>query len=201
MTIAEQIRARIEQMPAGEPFTTASLLALGTRANVDQTLHRLARGGHITSVSRGIYVRPKMNRFVGPVMPEPLQIAEAIARATGAVIQVHGAEAARQFGLTTQMPMQPVYLTTGSTRRLKFGKLLITLKHTAPRKLALDGRPGLALVALAYLGKEGVTIEAIERVRQQLQPEEFERLRRATGIMPAWLSDRFLRHQRSSGHG
>jgi len=40
------------------------------------------------------------------------------------------------------MPMQPVYLTTGSTRRLKFGKLLITLKHTSPRKLALDGRPG-----------------------------------------------------------
>lgn len=201
MTIAQQIRERIEQIPVGEPFTTASLLALGTRATVDQTLRRLARGGHIASVSRGVYIRPKMSRFTGPVMPEPLKIAEAIARTTGAIIQPHGAEAARQFGLTTQVPTQPVYLTSGPTRHLKVGKLLVTLEHTSSRKLALGGRPGLALAALEYLGKEGVTTKAIEQVRRQLHPEEFETLRHATGLMPAWLSDRFLRHKRASGLG
>lgn len=199
MTSAEQIRERIEAIPTGEPFTTVSLLALGTRASVDQNLRRLVRSGHIVSVGRGVYVRPRMNRYVGAVMPEPYKIAEAVAHSTGAKIQVHGAEAARHFGLTTQVPTQPVYLTTGPTRHLKVGNMVVTLKHTSPRKLSLPGRPGLAMAALLHLGKEGVTHEAIETIRRQLEPEEFETLRRATGVMPGWLSDRFLRHRRATG--
>ena len=199
MNAAEQIRMQIEQIPLGEPFTTASLLGLGMRATVDQTLRRLAQSGRIMPVSRGVFVRPKVNRFVGPVKPAPFKIAEAIARSTGAVIQPHGAEAARVFGLTTQMQTQPVYLTTGPTRRVKVGQLVVTLKHAAPRKFGLAGRPGLALSALRYLGKEGVTLETIETVRRQLEPEEFEALRSATGLMPAWLSDRLHRHERAFG--
>lgn len=198
MTIAEQIRQRIESIPIGEPFTTASLLTLGTRASVDQNLRRLAQSGYIASVGRGVYVRPKMSRYVGAVMPEPFKIAEAIASSTGAIVQLHGAEAARQFGLTTQVPTQPVYLTTGPTRHLKVGNMVITLKHTSPRKLSLPGRPGLALAALLHLSKEGVTNAAIETVRRQLKPEEFETLRKATGIMPAWLSNWFIRHRRDA---
>lgn len=197
MTIAEQIRKRVEEIPIGEPFTTASLLELGTRATVDQTLHRLARSGQIAAVSRGVYVRPKMSRFVGSVMPEPYKVAEAIARSTGAVIQVHGAEAARQFGLTTQVPTQAVYLTTGPSRRLKMGKLEVTLKHTTPRNLALTGRPGLALAALRHLGKREATPAVIEAIRRKLEPEEFEALRKATGVMPAWLADLFQHHRRA----
>jgi hypothetical protein len=197
MTTAEQIRMRVKALPLGEPFTTASLLELGTRATVDQTLHRLARSGHITSVSRGVYVRPRTSRYVGSVMPEPYKVAEAIAHSTGATLQVHGAEAARQFGLSTQVPTQAVYLTTGPSRHLKMGKLEVTLKHTSPRKLALAGRPGLALAALRHLGKREVTSEVIEAIRRKLEPMEFETLRRATGLMPAWLSDQFHHYQRA----
>lgn len=199
MKVAEQIRQRIESIPAGEPFTTASLLELGNRAAVDQALRRLTRSGYIASVSRGVYVKPRVSRFVGAVLPEPYKVAEAIAHATGSTIQLHGAEAARRFGLTTQMPTQPVYLTTGPTRRLKMGKLEITLKHTSPRKLALTGPPGLAMAALLHLGKREVAPKVIEAVRRQLEPAEFETLRRATGVMPAWLADQFLRHRRAYG--
>lgn len=201
MTIAERIRERIETMPVGEPFTTASLLTLGTRAAVDQNLRRLTQSGHIATVGRGVYVRPKVSRYVGTVMPEPFKIAEAIARSTGATVQLHGAEAARHFGLTTQVPTQPVYLTTGPTRHVRVGNMVVTLKHTTPRKLGLSGRPGLALAALRHLGKEGVTVKTIEAVRRQLEPSEFETLRQATGMMPAWLADRFLRHGQATGRG
>lgn len=199
MTITERIRAQIETIPVGEPFTTASLLSLGTRAAVDQALRRLKQSGHLLAVSRGIYVRPKVSRFAGPVTPEPIRIAEAVAQASGAVLQPHGAEAARAFGLTTQVPTQPVYLTTGPTRHLQVGNLTITLRHTSPRKLGLTGRPGLALSALRHLGKAGVTMAAIEAVRRQLTTEEFAALRAATGVMPGWLADRFYQHERGLG--
>lgn len=200
MKVTELIRQRIEQIPTGEPFTTTALLQVGSRAAVDQALHRMERAGQIRRVSRGLYVRPKVNRFVGEVPPAPHQVAGAIARATGASLLVHGAEAARHFGLSTQVPTQAVYYTSGPSRRARLGKLEIVLKHTTPRKMALAGRPaGMALSALRYLGKEQVTPEVIEAIRRQLPLEEFEVLRSATHAMPGWLSDMFYRHRREHG--
>ena len=76
---AESIRQRIEMMPLGEPFTPTAFLECGTRASIDQTLSRLVKTGMIERVTRGVFVRPEMNRFVGKVSPSPLKVAETIA--------------------------------------------------------------------------------------------------------------------------
>src|SRR5690554_3214347 len=141
MTVSARIRAKIEEPPAGEPFVPTVFLALGSRASVDQTLSRLARTGSIERVSRGVYVRPAQSRFVGKVPPAPVKVAKAIAEAYGAIVQRHGAEAARRLELTTQAPTQPVYLTTGSRRSVRLGRLKVEMRKTSPRKLALAGRP------------------------------------------------------------
>lgn len=198
---AELIRRRIEQIPAGEPFTPAGLLECGTRASIDQSLSRMVKAGLIERVTRGVFVRPEVSRYAGKVMPEPVKVAEALARSTGAVVQVHGAEAARRLGLTTQVPMQPVFTTSGPSRRIKFGQLEIRLQHASPRKLALAGRPaGLALAALWYLGKGEVSPGTLEQVRRKLPSGEFDALRSATHAMPAWMSDVFYRHEHTRRH-
>lgn len=192
MKTTEPIRKRIEQIPRGEPFTPATFLELGTRAAVDQALSRLAKTGVISRLTRGVFVRPEENRFVGRVLPEPAKVAETIASARGGRIQVHGAEAARRFGLSTQVPTQAIFLTTGPTKRFHVGKLPVTLKHASPRKLVLANRPaGVALSALWYLGKEQVTPETIETIRSKLPPKEFEALKAAKASMPAWMADVF----------
>jgi hypothetical protein len=201
---AELIRQRIEKMPAGEPFTPTAFLAFGTRASVDQTLSRLAKAGTIERVTRGVFMRPEVSRFVGKVMPEPLKVAETIAKATGAIVGIHGAEAARRLELTTQVPTQSVFSTSGPSKRIRVGKMDIRLQHVCQRKLALAGRPaGLAIAAMWYLGKTEVTPSLIEKIRHKLSGDEFEALKCATSSMPAWMSDAFLRHGRAVGgvHG
>jgi hypothetical protein len=143
-------------------------------------------------------VRPKINRFVGNVMPEPIKVAEMIAKTTGSIIQVHGAEAARQLELTTQVPIQPVFSTSGPSKRIRVGKMEIHLQHVCPRKLTLAGRPaGLALAAMWYLGKKEVTPSLIEKIRCKLALSEFEVLKSATSAMPAWMSDAIFQHERA----
>lgn len=187
--ITEQVRRTIDDLPQGTVFTSAQLAPIGPRAAIDQALARMVKTGQITRVARGVFVRPEQNRFVGPVSPRVADVAEAIARTHGAVIEVQGAEAARMFGLTTQVPVKPVFSTTGPTRRLRLGNLELTLQHRRPRKLALAGRPaGRALAALWYLGKENVTLEVIETIRTQLPPGEFEVLVGAISVMPAWMA-------------
>ncbi len=187
---AELIRQHIEGIPLGEPFTPNLFLGCGTRASVDQTLSRLVKAGAIERITRGAYMRPEINRFVGKVMPEPIKVAAMIAKNTGAIVQVHGAEAARKLELTTQVPIQTVFSTSGPSRRIQMGTLQIHLQHVCQRKLALAGRPaGLALAAMWYLGKNEVTLSLIEKIQHKLSSEEFEALQSATSAMPAWMSN------------
>jgi len=146
-----------------------------------------------------MFVRPKENRFIGNVMPDATKIVEVLAREHGETIQVHGAEAARRFKLSTQVPTMPVFLTSGPTRELKIGKLTIKLKHASHRKLHLAGkRAGLALSALWYLGKDNVNSNVISAIHEGLTEKEFENLKHTD--MPAWMSGAFEKYDKATIH-
>lgn len=167
------------------------LLTLGPRASIDQALSRMARGGESERVARGIYARPQVNKTLGRAVPvEPEKVVEVMARVANVKVSVHGAEAARRYGLTTQVPIRQVYMTSGPSRRVRLRTGDVTLLHTTPSRMELAGSPaGEALSALLYLGKHEVTPEVVERARAALSDEEFSRLRAATAAMPSWLSD------------
>ena len=202
MNTMAHIREEMARIPEGEPVASLTFLQAGSRAAVDQALSRLVREGVLSRVARGVYVRPKRNRFVGEVSPEPLRIAEAVAKASGTIVEIHGAEAARRFGLTTQVPATPVFLTNGSSRKMHVGNLVVELRRTAPRKLYFAGRPaGQALSALWYLGRGGVTSKVIKTLRGILPPEEFEALRGATQVMPSWMAEAFANAEKGVRRG
>jgi hypothetical protein len=201
-TTTETIRLRIQELPAGDPFIPAAFLDCGTRAAVDQTLSRLVKAGLIDRVTRGVFVRPEVNRFVGKVMPDPWKLAETFARTNGDTVQVHGAEAARRLELTTQLPTQSVFVTSGPSKRIRVGKTEIRLQHVCQRKLVLAGRPaGLALSAMWYLGKKEVTPELVEKIRRKLGQSEFEILKAATRSMPAWMTAVISQNEQLFIHG
>lgn len=198
MTTSRAIRERIATQPAGEPFTPALFAGLGSRAAIDQALMRLAKASSVERIGHGLYVVPKSGRFGVKSLPAPEQVAQVVAEAEGATIGIHGAEAARRFGLTTQMPAQAVFYTTGSSREIRLGKMTVRLMHVAPRKLALAGRPaGQALSALWYLGRHQVTPGTFKRIAQKLSSSEFEALREAKASMPAWMVEALTRYEQS----
>lgn len=93
---AELVRQFVEAQPLGEPFTPATLLRLGTRKAIDLGLARLAKSGNLTRLARGIYVRPKSNKYVGIIPPESFKI--AMARAGGNVeVQWRYADQAKTY--------------------------------------------------------------------------------------------------------
>ena len=199
MNVVEQVKQKIQEYPQGQPFSSRKLLGFGTRAAVDKALSRLVESGEVTRLSRGIYVRPKLNKYVGAVVPEPIAIIRAKLEAENETLQVHGAEAARQFQFTTQVPTRTVFYTSGSSRRFHIGNLSVELKHVAPRKLILAGQPaGTALTALWYLGKANVNKTAIERIERTLPAKEFEALKSEKPAMPGWMVEQFRQYERAN---
>ncbi|PWF23788.1 DUF6088 family protein [Corticimicrobacter populi] len=198
MSTSQAIRERIAVQLPGEPFTPAIFAGLGSRAAIDQALMRLAKAGSIERIGHGLYVVPKVGRFGIKALPAPEQVAQTIAQAEGATIEIHGAEAARRFGFSTQMPAQAVFYTSGSSRVVRFGKMTVRLQHVAARKLVLAGRPaGQALSALWYLGRHHVTSSSFRRLAQKLAPPEFQALCSAKASMPAWMLEALSGYERS----
>jgi len=200
MKTAELIRNYIEKLPRGEPFTPMALLQHGTRKAVDMELSRLVKNGKIMRVARGVYVRPKENKYVGKVPPGAFEIAQIKAGPAGVKIALNGAEAALLFGLSTQVPVQPVYYTTGPSKRILFGNLPIRLRHISPRKLVAPGtNVGLAISALWYLGRKEVNTRVFEAIQQKLTKAEYAQLKASIPLMPAWMADK-LRHYEKEIH-
>jgi predicted transcriptional regulator of viral defense system len=152
--LTEQIIEHATRLPEGSPVAAKSLLHLGNRAAVDQALSRLAERGKLLRAGRGVYLLPVTSRF-GTRAPSVEQAVQAIAAQRGEVIVSSGAAAANSLGLTTQVPVRSVYLTSGRTRKMSLGKQIVELRHAPRWQLAMPHRPaGLAVRALAWLGPE-----------------------------------------------
>lgn len=186
MSVTETISNRIRRMRKGQPFAGSLFLNAGSRASVDKALSRMVQAGTLERVIRGVYMRPKESRILGRVRPSPSRVVEAITKAKQEVIQIHGAEAVRRLGLSTQMQVQTVYYTSGSTREIRVGSAVIRLRHVSNDRLQAAGTPvGVALTALHYLGREEASEAATARILLSLSREEISKLRACR--MPEWM--------------
>ena len=96
--------------------------------------------------------------------------------------------AANKLGLTTQLPVQPVFLTSGRNCKLKLGRQEIELRHAPPWQLALSGhKAGDAVRALAWLGSERAEAVLAE-IGPSLSAQERQDLAGVTAQMPGWLA-------------
>ena len=185
--LSETILRHAHAQPEGAPVLAKGLLHLGRRSAVDQALSRLVRRGELMRAGRGVYVLPVESRF-GPRSPSVEKTVAGLAAARGERIANSGAMAANVLGLTTQVPVKHVFLTSGSSRTLTLGREQIELRHAPAWQLALAGRrAGEAIRALAWLGRDKAGA-ATRAIRQRLSEDERRELASAGARMPGWLA-------------
>jgi len=186
-TLAKQILEYATGAPEGTPLVAKELLHLGNRAAVDQVLSRLVQRGALLRAGRGIYVMPVESRF-GTRAPSALRMVEGLANHSGEIIVSHGAAAANALGLTTQVPMRAVYLTSGPNRRLKLGVQMLEFRHVPIWQLIFPGQAaGEVVRALAWLGPEKAS-KAIQKLRAKLQPSQLKEVASARSRLPTWMA-------------
>jgi hypothetical protein len=186
-SLTKEVLRYVEGQPEGAPVTARGLLHLAKRAAIDQTLSRLARRGQVMRLGRGIYVRPVQTKY-GTRSPQPERVIEQLARARGETIVSSGAAAANALGLTTQVPVKLVYLTSGPTRRLFLGRQSVELRHAKPWQLARGNeRVGQAARALDWLGPKQAD-RALTTLKSRLEPTELKELQALRPRLPEWLA-------------
>ncbi|WP_424928131.1 DUF6088 family protein [Amaricoccus tamworthensis] len=81
------IKQRIIGKGRGAIFAPTDFLDIGSRASVDQALSRLADQGVIRRLARGLYDYPKKSPRFGFLSPSADDIAKAVARKDGQILQ------------------------------------------------------------------------------------------------------------------
>ena len=185
--LTENILSAAHALPEGGLLSPREFLHLASRAAVDQALARLAREGALLRVGRGLYTPPVQGRF-GARPPSTESVIQAFQAANGETIVASGAAEANALGLTPQVPVREVFLTSGRARTLQLGNRRIELKPGSKVQLSLGHRPaGRALRALSWLGQERGPA-ALKQLHATLPAEEWELMQAARKVMPAWMA-------------
>lgn len=187
-SVDNKIIAKIKKAKRGSLFFIEDFLNLGTSKAVSKALERLVEKEDLSRVSRGIYSRLRIDPILGAISPTTEEIAEAVRRRDKARIIPTGILALNALGLSTQVPMNLVYLTDGAARTIQIGKRKIVFKKTSPRNLAAIGSiSSLAIQALREIGKDNVTEDEINSILRQLEKEDPYRLQHDIKLAPEWI--------------
>lgn len=186
-TDTNTLRSRIEAMPEDSILFRSDFPEYHSEF-VGGTLAELTSEGTLVKLAQGIYAKPRKSRF-GAVLPTVEKIVQAIAVRDNAEILPSGMTALNALGLSTQVPMNYTYLTTGSERTVKLANQQVVLKRGVPKNFCYVTRLIALLVqALRALKQQNVGQEELQIIRTLITKEpDKDALAKDVDMMPAWM--------------
>ena len=192
-SVHSQLEDKILSLKKGTIVFVSDFAKLGSSENVKKVLLRLEKKQLLVRLAHGIYLYPKIDKELGVLYPSTESIAEAIAKRDKIRIIPTGIYALQQLGISTQIPMNVIYLTDGAPRKIRVGKRIITFKKTAPKNLAIKNKILSNIVqGLKELGKESITDEIRQKINQALDRVPLEILKEEILNAPVWVRNEVL---------
>jgi len=186
--IDKQILTKFRKARRGTLLFIDDFLIFGNYKAISKALERLVTKNDIIRIARGIYSLPVIDPILGEVKPSTEEIAKAIAKKERARIIPSGSIALNALGLSSQVPMNVVYLTDGSPRKISLGKRTILFKKTSAKNLILRGEIStLVIQALKEIGNGNLTQDEEQIILNHLRKEEINNLEHDIRFAPEWI--------------
>lgn len=186
--ISKEIRNRILTNGEGKLYMVSDFADLNNDALATRVLSRLEKEQLLIRISQGIYLYPSKNRY-GVHKPSIDTIAKAIAEKDKARIIPSGLTALNILGLSTQVPMNAVYLTNATPRTITVGNRKIVFKKSVPRNFAYQSDLfSLVVSAMRETGEDNMDDETIAKIKDILSKEPNQDvIRKDYLIAPQWV--------------
>ncbi|MBQ9475861.1 MAG: hypothetical protein IJU69_06410 [Bacteroidales bacterium] len=187
MTISQIVEKRLRRTK-GKSLLFASDFPQYDQDYIADLLSNYVKEGKLLRLANGVYLKTTVTKF-GPVFPSPMEIAEAIARRDHAQVLMSGLTAENYFGLSTQVPMKIVFLTSGSARKLTVGNSVIEFKRGVPKNFAFKDKTMATLcLAMKSIGDGHVTDEQKSVLRNFLNDYlQSHDIKSDLKLMPQWI--------------
>ena len=174
----------------GWAFSSNDLIQKFERQQIDNVLSDLVKAKKIRRVSRGIYDYPKYSELLQKELsPDIEQVARAIGRKFNWRIEVSGESALNILNLSTQIQAKYIYLSDGPNKSYKlFNDVEIEFKKSVLKDIGFKYKESSLIVqALKSLGKEHISDEIIEKIKEQIEPKMYEKILKDTQSTTVWV--------------
>ena len=185
----EKISDKINDFDSHKVFFANDFLDVASNATVRQILKRLADEDKIKRVIDGFYYNPKYSELIGEYEAVSIhELALAIARKYNWNIAPYSSTALNLLGLSTQVPTHYKYISSGRYKEYKIGDSILEFKKVNPGEIAnMSLKSATVIQAIKSLGKENITNEVIQKIRESLTEKERTDLMNESKSVPAWI--------------
>lgn len=185
----DQIKNRINDFDSRKVFINNDFLDIAGNETVRRTLNQLVSENKITRVINGFYYNPRYSELIGEYEAVSIhELALAIARKYNWNIAPYNSTALNLLGLSTQVPTHYKYISSGRYKEYKIGDTVLEFKKVNPGEIAnMSLKTATVIQAIKSLGKENMTNEVIQKIRENLTEKERTDLMNESKSVPAWI--------------
>lgn len=185
----DKMELRILSYPKGSAFVVSDFTDIMSYETAKKTIVKLAKSKKIRHVIRGVYDNPAYSSLLQEyTAPKPNEIAKALARNYNWDIALSGEAALNMLGLSTQVPANWCYISSGPYKKYEMGKVSIEFKHRADKSISgMSEKTALLVQALKTMGKEKVKASTIQFLSQRLTAEDKEIILKESRKTTVWV--------------
>lgn len=185
----KQITENIDAFKEGTIFSIQDFCNIASYNTAKKSLQRIENSNKIRRIIDGIYAVPSHSKLTGEeFLPAPEDVAKYIAKRNQWSIAPSGNKCLNILGLSTQLPMEYVYICDGPSRKYDYLGTVITFKHVPQNEIKnVSLKNSVIIQALKILGKNYITQEVINRIRNTLTVEEQEQLLKECVNLTYWI--------------
>ncbi|WP_288867452.1 DUF6088 family protein [uncultured Sneathia sp.] len=185
----DQIKNRINDFDSRKVFINNDFLDIAGNETVRRTLNQLVSENKIKRVINGFYYNPIYSELIGEYEAVSIhELALAIARKYNWNIAPCNSTALNLLGLSTQVPTHYKYISSGRYKEYKIGDTVLEFKKVNPGEIAnMSLKTATVIQAIKSLGKENITNEVIQKIRENLTEKERKDLMNESKSVPSWI--------------
>lgn len=182
------IRNKINSFQNNYVFISKDFISDIDYETVRKALSRLCEKSEIKKISRGYYYKPIYLSIINDYSkPNIDSYAKAIARNMNWKIFPTGNTALNEFGLSTQVPSNYSYISSGRTISYEVDKIVILFTHRSSRETDFSYITGTVIQALKAIGQDNITDEIINKISSRLLKEEKKLILLESQNSSAWI--------------
>lgn len=188
--LKKQILNRIKEKKYSA-FSCYDFTDLSSYKTISKCLERLEDSGEIKRIIQGVYCLNLFDVFLSlPIVPSIHDVINCISRKHGWAVCPTGNTALNMLGLSTQVPANYEYLSTGPYKEYSIYDMKVSLKRTMNREINNYSYKTLLLIqCIKAIGKEYISDYEISFLKKVLTDSDKTIAMNETTLLQAWIRD------------
>jgi len=198
LSVRAKIEKRIKHAPKGKLYILSDFDNIADYNSLKTNVRNLVKDGTLDKVYSGIYMKPNYSDFLGMyLLPDVYELSKTYARKFNWTITPSGSTALNMLGLDTQVPARINYISTGPTKKVKFGNREVQFRHKVLRDSNYSEPSALLIEGLKTYrkahGESSITDIVLQTINKRITDEQFNIIERDVTNTRAWIRDAIKR--------